>query len=111
MALLVLSLEQRAAALHKAGAARRARRALLDEITSGQTPLASVPQRAKSDPVIAETTLTQLLGWSSRASAPIPSMPPPVGGARARRFVSLSGGSPGVRRSDRRTSRRGRSLG
>ena len=62
MALPVLSLEQRAAALHKAGAARRARRALLDEITSGQTPLAPVPQRAKPDPVIAETTLTQLLG-------------------------------------------------
>jgi len=61
MALPTLSPEQRAAALEKAAAARKARRELLDNVKSGAATIPSVLQRAKTDPVVAKTKVSQLV--------------------------------------------------
>ncbi|GGM47058.1 hypothetical protein GCM10012275_17660 [Longimycelium tulufanense] len=53
--------EQRKAALAKAAEARKARTQLLEKLRSGQMKLSQVLERAKSDPVVGKTKVSQLL--------------------------------------------------
>jgi hypothetical protein len=61
MALPTLSPEQRAEALAKAMAARRARKGLLDQIRTGELTIAQVLERGKSDPVVAKVRVRALV--------------------------------------------------
>lgn len=61
MALPTLSDEQRQQALEKAAAARRARSALLEEITAGTATLESVLKRAATDEIVKKTKVARLL--------------------------------------------------
>ncbi|MGH3670154.1 MAG: integration host factor, actinobacterial type [Pseudonocardiaceae bacterium] len=61
MALPTLTSEQRQDALRAAAAARSARKQLCEEIARGELRIPEVLDRAKADPVVAKTRVTQLL--------------------------------------------------
>lgn len=61
MALPTLTSQQRAQALEKAQAARRARKQLLDAVKAGELTVAQVLARCKNDPVVAKTKVSALV--------------------------------------------------
>lgn len=61
MALPTLTDEQRAAALAKAAAARKARSELLDALKHGRTTLADIFSRAKTDDIVSKTKVLALV--------------------------------------------------
>lgn len=61
MALPQLTSEQRAAALEKAAAARRARAELKNRLKSGSTTLAKVLKDADSDDIVGKTKVSAIL--------------------------------------------------
>lgn len=61
MALPTLTPEQRAAALEKAAAARKARGELLAEVKSGQLSVADVLAKAETDEIVKKTKVLALL--------------------------------------------------
>ena len=61
MALPTMTDEQRAEALAKAAAARKARSELLDSLKHGRTTVADILKRAKTDDVVSKTKVTAIV--------------------------------------------------
>ena len=85
--------EQRHEALRKAGAARTARKQLLEAIARGEQTIPAVLERAKSDPVVGKTRVAALLkSLPGYGTAKVTALMQQTGIVASRRAAGLSEG-------------------